>query len=359
MPTIEGKSDYLPGLDGVRAIAIGAVIIDHTFFGPFTGGGLGVDIFFVLSGFLITRLLLMELRVAGRLRLGRFYTRRALRLYPPLLIALALTFCLFLIVGDDYSTSPTWQALLVAGLYISNLVNLHQGYLVQTWSLGVEEQFYLFWPLALLLIPALRRSRWTLLALIVAFSVFRSVTSTGPNPYENRGLPWYCVDELLIGALLAVCWVNDQIPRWLAKPWVGAVVAACLVGAMVVTRSFTPYMLGGYTIFGLLVAVFIANLLLNPRRILSRALEWKPIAAVGQVSYGIYLFHNPIFEAVKHLGLSRIPFIGLSYSATAIVTVASWFLVERPINRFRKRWHAKSLASAKLASTPDQRVKEN
>jgi peptidoglycan/LPS O-acetylase OafA/YrhL len=209
----------LPSLDGLRGLAILAVMLNNARYLP--GGFLGVDIFFVLSGFLITALLLQEWQRTGTIRLGAFYARRALRLLPALFALLALV---LVAPGLFYLAAPPWKDAAIAALYATNWVNAfslrNMAILDHTWSLTVEEQFYVLWPPLVPVLLALRvRRRWILSMVLLGISVstsLRLLLWDGPASIKRLyyGLGTR-LDALLVGCLVALLVSSDLIPR----PW--------------------------------------------------------------------------------------------------------------------------------------------
>jgi peptidoglycan/LPS O-acetylase OafA/YrhL len=170
-PLRHGKMGRWPALDGVRGLAILLVMVEHTHLAPFHGGGLGVDLFFVLSGFLISGLLLAEFQRSGGLDIRRFYYRRALRLLPALLVLVAATIGLVLAFDLGEIGRATLAMAPKTLFYVANLGRTDVGnasLLAHTWSLSIEEQFYLVWPLALLLLLRTRWSRTALVGVVLA-----------------------------------------------------------------------------------------------------------------------------------------------------------------------------------------------
>jgi peptidoglycan/LPS O-acetylase OafA/YrhL len=343
-----------PALDGLRGLAVMAVMAFHT--SPAAHGGfLGVDVFFVISGYLITTLLLREWAVTRRIDLRAFYLRRALRLGPALAVMLLITVPLAATMLHGSMGMPVWAAVASVLLYLANwanvLVNAGTGPLTHTWSLAIEEQFYLIWPLVLIAV-LVRRGRISreftagLAAAIVAVVVVRWVC------WDATHAEWifyatltHC-DGLLVGSLLAV--VLDRRPDQAGAPR-GSAIAAWLgmAGLGVLALALRIEGGGGTYQYGLpLVAVcsglVIAHLATADTSLMARALSVRPLTVIGMVSYGLYLYHFPIFKAVQyenqagHFGhaVQHVLEIGL----TILVATASWQLVEKPALRYKARF---------------------
>jgi peptidoglycan/LPS O-acetylase OafA/YrhL len=334
-----------PALDGLRALAVLAVMAFHT--SPAAHGGFtGVDIFFVVSGYLITALLLREWTLTGRVDLPTFYLKRALRLGPALLLMLLITTPLVFGLLRDSMGMPPWIAIGSVLLYVANWANVvvsaGTGPLTHTWSLSIEEQFYLIWPL--LLFAVLRRSgrppARMLAALIVVVVVARWICwDLSQADWIYYATTSHC-DGLLIGSLLAVLLarrpVDAPVPNWsMPLAWAG------LAGLMVMMATLRIDGGATYEYGLLLVAVFsamvIQHLAIAGDGLLIRVLSVRPLVAIGVVSYGLYLYHFPVFKAVQHQNYPHLEQHGLEIGITVALTVFSWFVVEKPALRWKDR----------------------
>ena len=346
-----------PGLDGLRAIAVGLVLLHHTAAilipdeaeGFFSGGFLGVDLFFVLSGFLITTLLLerRERREARPLR--SFYARRALRLLPA--VAALLVGNLLVAVVEEAGVDNALKSFGVVFTYTTNWALLYafgdlSPNLSHLWSLAIEEQFYAIWPLVLLGALALgltrRRMAWLCIALALAAAIWRAAL------YES-GSEWLEIyirtdaraDALLIGAALALVRPDRLLGRihLRARGALGgvALVLFIAIAAGVHADSATLYV-GGYTVVALLAAVLISVELAGPWALHS-FLSSRPLVLVGRLSYSLYLWHFLVFRVVdQHVDESSTALrLALGWGVTAAVSVASFHLVERPALRVKDR----------------------
>jgi peptidoglycan/LPS O-acetylase OafA/YrhL len=269
-----------PALDGLRAIAALMVVVFHTEAPFLQGGYLGVDVFFVLSGFLITSLLRRELAERGRIDVLAFYLRRARRLYPALLFMLA-GFLAFAALWPGRG----WEAI-VAVLYLSNFARAATGeplVLGHTWSLAVEEQFYLLWPL---LLPLLRWPLFVLPVLYVALTAFRWALGW------DVGYPLHASGRVL-GALLT--YLPPVPARW---AWPALVtIAACAVALPFPSIAGLTV---GITLAELASAVLISAAL-QPGGAVRVLLSCPPLVGLGLISYAIYLWHYPIIYVLKRL----------------------------------------------------------
>ena len=371
---------YLPALDGVRAIAVLAVMMFHGGFSIFTGGFLGVDVFFVLSGFLITSLLVGEWRESRTIKLAAFWARRARRLLPALLLMLLfVAFFASVIVPkgtygalrlDALSTLlyvSNWHFILVSSNYFNETSSASP--LIHTWSLAVEEQFYLVWPLIVLGLLRLTRRLEPLFLLSCAAAVGSAVwmyvlsrhAVSINRVYLGTDTRSQC---LFIGCALAVglvlltqrnhsagrvaqgeLWRPDGSRGRLLCGLAGIVGMAVALTMFAVTDSTTsfPYS-GGFFLVGLATAGVIVSAVGAPRSLVPRFLSLPPVRYVGQISYGLYIWHWPLFLWVDHArtGLLGTPLFLLRLVVTFAVSVASFHLVERPIRRgtFLRQWRA-------------------
>jgi peptidoglycan/LPS O-acetylase OafA/YrhL len=336
-----------PALDGVRALAIGLVVLGHIDdvlrpgAGAFPGGVLGVDVFFVLSGFLITRLLLEEGDLTGRLSLARFYGRRATRLLPAL--ALFLVGHIVWVVTTDFPITRGDEAksLLFIVLYLGNWSHkLGSGLLFglgHLWSLSVEEQFYLVWPCVLLVV----RRRPSLLRAVIALGIVTAIV-VRIALWSGEG-SWIQIfsrtdarmDALLIGAALALAHASGALARVPIAARRGMAVAglAWIVGSALVVEPSSSFLFhGGFTLVALAAAALIAGIVDDPWW-LSGLLSRRGPRLIGRVSYGLYLWHGLVLVWVQMEmpGSSDAVVLAVAAVLTALVVGASWLLVERPI----------------------------
>lgn len=327
-------STYVPALDGVRAIAVAAVFLLHLAAAYFPGGAVGVDLFFVLSAFLITGLLLDEFSRTGHVRFGAFYLRRAFRLLPALLIWLVLASFTAVLAGEGEKVP--WS---VAGalFYFNDFQQAWTDRVAtafnQSWSLSVEEQFYFVWPPLLvfvLLRASLRAQRWFLHASVLVAAV---VPFAGPNYF----LPTGHLLPLVIG-----CWAAEQRARG-CTPWVGALIgrrwvgyATCAVFVFATVTDFRPLREATFIAASVATAALLLQLTIGARTAVSRMLGSRVPVWIGARSYGVYLYGLTLMGLVPQL----LPGIELKIAApidvvlTAVVVAASYRFVESPIRRW-------------------------
>ena len=353
-------------MDGIRAVAVALVLADHGGIPGLSGGFLGVDVFFVLSGFLITSLLLDEHRRTAQIRLTDFWIRRARRLLPALLVMVLAVVAARELFSPESTTSLRDDAV-ASFFWISNWAFVAQraDYFAQgappsplqhTWSLAVEEQYYLIWPLLLIGVAVLFWARLRLAVFVLAtVGAIASATATivlTTDSTLNR--IYFGTDSraqaLLVGAAAAALLVRDWSvlndggslirTRWghiVARilPFLGlAVLGAAAHYSTGVAREFR----GGLLIVVALAAVLVvASVALEQAGPVARVLAWRPLVWLGAISYGVYLWHWPIFLVLngERTGWSGWSLFALRCAATVAVAAASWWLLEQPIRRWR------------------------
>jgi len=353
----DGGGRFRPDIEGLRAIAVGLVLLFHGYGMPFAGGFVGVDVFFVISGFLITSVLLHEQIKDGRISIGRFYARRVRRILPAsaltVLATIVVTYHLLgFIAGNELANDAKWTAVFAANIHFALLGTDYLGSqlppspLQHMWSLGVEEQFYLVWPcLFLLLVVIARRSRRrgvfgvlaTSLLVIIGASLAWSVIQTSSNATWAYFSPLTRAWELALGALIAV--VGPAVSR--VPAWVYQVAALLGLGGIVVSaltlRSSMPYPGGAVAIPVASSALLIWAGCGNPQTIVGRALSVRPMQWFGARSYSLYLWHWPILViAAQYAGhhLSGWQNSGLLLAAVAASAI-TFRLVENPVRSSR------------------------
>jgi len=356
----------IPALDGIRAVAIGLVLVEHGGIPGVPGGFLGVDVFFVLSGFLITSLLLDELGRRGRIALAAFWIRRARRLLPALIVMVLAVVAARTLFPAEATTTLRDDAV-AAFFWVANWAFVAQktDYFAQgsppsplqhTWSLGVEEQYYLFWPLLVLAVAAVfgARVRWGVFALATVGAAGSAVAAILLSSDAEVNRVYFGTDArvqaLLVGAAAAALLVRDWTvlttggtlirTRW--RRWSAG---ALSVLGLAMLAALTHYATGSARDFrtGLLIVVALAAVLvvapvaLDQGGPVARALAWRPLVWLGAISYGVYLWHWPIFLALngERTGWSGWRLFALRCAVTVAVAAASWWLLEQPIRRWR------------------------
>jgi peptidoglycan/LPS O-acetylase OafA/YrhL len=339
-------------------LAVLLVLVFHAAHDWLRGGYVGVDVFFVLSGFLITALLVGEWGKTGGISLPAFYRRRVARLLPALVLFLAGTGVLLAFVAKARGSAPYLYGAIGAIAFANNWIIVASGSalghpLQPTWSLAVEEQFYLLWPLALLLLlkRGVRRAAiFAIVTVVAAACVTASLLwahfSPNVNLY-NSTLP-HAV-ELLIGCALALLWHEDRIPRVLS--WTPTALAG--LGVLVwlaLTSKIDQNAPWDCWLAALSVLPLLAVALERRGSTVSRVLSVRPLRRVGRVSYGIYLYNLPVIMAISHIlppvrgvNLWLSPFVRAA--AVYLVAELSWRCVEAPILR---RYSGRRVPAPKL-----------
>lgn len=353
----EGK---IPGLDGLRALAIVAVLVYHLRPGSLTGGFLGVDVFFVVSGFLITTLLIRELRQHGRLQLRRFWVRRARRLLPALVVMLGVTTAAALIAGGDLLVGIGRQ-LIGALTFSSNWLEIAAGtsyahqsspqLFLNLWSLALEEQFYLLWPVLFVVLMAATRTgrqRVAILLTIAAASAIAMGTLFTATHDPTR--VYYGTDThlfgLMIGAALAVSLASENGGILRRRTWRAArvpIALLCLGGLVALMAILTwdsPWTYRGGIVLASLLTAGIITALPQGDNLITRMFSVRPIEWVGQRAYGLYLWHWPIILIVGALAPPAVPDSPLwwlqravALALTLLIAAVSYRWLEDPIRR--------------------------
>lgn len=329
---------HRPALDGLRGVAILLVVVAHTFdrrYGFFAGGALGVDLFFVLSGFLITTLLLEEHEETGAISIRNFYTRRARRLLPAL-VALVLT-----AAAIEISTGALSAALVHAAVrlsYVANYLAVANAQLLgngfgHLWSLGLEEQFYIVWPLLLAALLRRRTSPRRLILLLVGGILIVNLIRIGVAPDGNwrrvNYLPDTHGDVIMFGCLAAIIWKHRRI----AVPRSGVIGSIVVMAGMVAWfRETTPLYLLPLPFFAI-AACLLLFAALEPQSSVANVLQNKLLVGAGRMSYSVYLWHVPLIGLLGPVGI--FPAVALSW--------ISYRFIEQ---LFRRKKRAYTLAGA-------------
>jgi peptidoglycan/LPS O-acetylase OafA/YrhL len=333
---------YLPTLDGWRAFAVLAVIfchfaysvtvhekLPHWVFSVMDGGGeKGVQLFFAISGFLITSRLIEEWNCFGRISLKRFYVRRVCRILPP-----AMTYLLIIALLGVAGILPfQWKYWLSAVCFFRNYMPTGgTPFDMHYWTLSIEEQFYLIWP-ALLVLSGLYRARYTASIIILALWIWRWIAfhhiwgaTIGQGGWLRSEI---CFDGLLAGCLLAFALDSPILKKWLAKYLSVWVVVAILVIIFAMGGTYTP---SGRTIQSTLMPLLIIATILNPHTWLGRLLEVPVIRWVGRLSYSLYIWQQ-LFTLQRML-----PWYPLQFVALFGVAALSFYGLEKPFMKWGYR----------------------
>jgi peptidoglycan/LPS O-acetylase OafA/YrhL len=375
-----GEMGYLPGLDGVRALAVLGVLLYHGDLTWMRGGFLGVDVFFVLSGFLITTLIVEEYSRSGRIDFKRFYLARARRLLPALLLMLVIVGMLAAFIYRD--SAATFRADAIASLfYVTNWWFIFSDasyfeaigrppFLQHLWSLAVEEQFYLLWPALVLILLRWRGRRavfYVALGAALASTLWMAFLAIS-NGYPQEADPsraYFGSDShimgLLLGAALAMVWRPGRLSTRLtagAKAVITAIGILALLGVayfFLFVGEYSNFLYrGGFLVLSAIVCVLIAAAS-HPGAPFGRMIGSQPWRYIGQRSYGLYLYHWPIYVITRpelDIPLDGPALLALRLGLTFAVAELSYRYVEIPIRRgaigaFLTRWRE---------SDPDERA---
>lgn len=355
--SLQGR--HLPALDGLRAVAVFLVMLYHFGFAH-VPGGMGVHMFFVLSGFLITWLLLKEQEGTGTVSLRNFFVRRSLRIFPAFYAFWALYIGAFGIARKKI----IWTQALCSLFYVNNYFQAIHGEpntgLGHTWSLGVEEQFYLIWaPLFLLLCCSRARVRKALVGLIIALWIYREVLVLGLGVFQGYVYEAFDTraDNLFVGCLLAVALRTGYAARvWrflCCHAALSIVTVALLFGSISLQWHFGTFYRDavGFVVEPVFVAVLIAQTIAFHKAFLWRWLQFRWIRYLGRISYSLYLYQNPIMEPVRrHLPGHSTGFqLGAALCVVIAMASASYFIVEKPFLRLKDRFHRRPTTETRPA----------
>ncbi|MEI6624016.1 MAG: acyltransferase [Actinomycetes bacterium] len=330
---------YKPALNGLRAIAVVAVVAGHAWWSVLPGGGVGVDLFFALSGYLITGLLLAEVEGTGGVDLPRFWGRRALRLLPALALMLTAVVIYF---------RPPIMDVVAAAFYFANWRRVggdNLGPLGPTWSLSVEEQFYILWPVIVVLCMYVsRRMQIQRAAAVAVASILGCVLSPAlrftliNDPGRVSQGTDTRLDALMSGCLLAslIALYGMRVSDWLKPTFPFAALFLC--AALFVGPFEQPL---SYSVVAIASGITVGYFALSPNSLISRLLSLTPIVWLGIISYGIYLWHFPVQFFVNDQGVPlklRLPAV---LAITIAIAALSFYFMERPLQRKFRHFVAK------------------
>jgi len=349
----------IPSLDGMRAVAIGLVLLAHlggTRGFPLSAaqaeivgtGALGVRVFFVLSGFLITGLLLTEMERTGTIRIGTFYLRRVLRICPAYYGYLA---CVALLGACGMVTLRSGD-LLHALTYTANYHPDHAWIVGHAWSLAVEEQFYLLWPITLVALGRSRGLHVALAVLCVVPAVRLAEWYGTPAAHVGVGYTFETVaDALAAGGLLAGMRERLWATAWYRRILTPAGIAIVAVGILVIAAQDRPRMqaLVGAPLVNLGIAAMIDYFVRTPAGAVGRVLNRAPLRRVGVLSYSLYLWQQPFLDARSEAWWTTFP---VSLVLVACCALASYRLVEVPALALRRRLERRQRVTPSAAPAP-------
>ncbi|MBI1868743.1 MAG: acyltransferase [Methylocystis sp.] len=367
----QSGAERIPGLDGLRGVAILLVLATHTRPALLESGFFGVDIFFALSGFLITTLLLRERKRTGSIDLRQFYLRRAARILPVMGAVILSVAALGCQVDNEKPVGIGHEAL-AAILFYLNWVHAFGGpvsCLVHLWSLSIEEQFYLIWP-GVLLACLSRGKSDLLLGTVIAVGIMGPEIARillWPGSWTN--IHYYRtdlrVDALFWGALAAWAGARSSTLRAVIKKHSSSVAVLALAvlafHTLFLTNPWERYYLsyGAYTAVAASSAVLIACVTFAAPRALVKILEFRPLQWIGMVSYGLYLWHPLVFLMVgRYVTHSALAKNALDLSLSLAVTAVSFYFWERPFLRLKRHFQPRLKKIARLANDADMQCQD-
>jgi peptidoglycan/LPS O-acetylase OafA/YrhL len=368
-----GRLPHWGSLDGLRGVAVVAVMIYHFKARAFNAGYLGVDVFFVLSGFLITTLLLGETAAYGAVHLKHFYARRALRLFPALCGVILVSLAAALL----WSSAP-WSRATITGipfviLYVGNWVRAFDpnpsslGLLGHTWSLAVEEQFYLLWPVAfivLLKISGRVRIGVVLLAMAAGVMAYRAALIAHGVSIDriSNGFDTHC-DGLLLGCALAFLLTSAPTIAWL-HPYrtpirvAGSLGAAALLLFMALGTSRDPTIYGIGMSFAAIATFVIVLAVMTAGFPGCYLLETRLAVWIGRRSYGLYLWHYPVFLMWSFQGSAKAKAVefAAAFAVSVVLAALSYRFIELPFLRQKRRFQREEAVPATLTHAEPGRL---
>lgn len=346
----EFRLGYRPSLDGIRGLFMLVVMICHAQLKFIPGGKLSMSVFFVLSGFLITALLMQEWKRTGKISFKQFYYRRALRILPAL-FALLLVCSLYALTQERNDAIASFKSIAATLFYVANwyiALNIgNSGPLTHTWSLSVEEQFYTVLPIFLTVLLCLKlKKRWMigLLILLTAAAIIHTV-SLWEGDASIRRIYFGTdarIDQFLMGCLIGVLASWNILPKT-RQTILASKIAAIASVIFIVFLELTlyeadPFMSrGATTLIGIASAAIIINLISSPVKPLKDFLETPLLVWIGRISYGLYLWHFPIFRQIMALGLHPVLTIIIEVAITFAVAILSYYFIEQPFLRLKNR----------------------
>lgn len=351
------KNRYITGLDGLRAIAVLAVIAYHLNFDWAAGGLLGVTVFFVLSGYLITDLLIAEFVTTDRINFKNFWIRRARRLLPAMFTMLIVVIT-WVTIFEQSMLDRLEEDTAAAILYVSNWWYIFQdlsyfesfgppSLLTHFWSLAVEEQFYILWPLVILLVLKMKVKEGSLFSIMLLGAIASAAAMTLLyEPGTDPSRVYYGTDtrifSLLLGASLAVIWpsrkLSTNLPseiRW-KLDFVGLFALAFIFYMFWSTDQYQDFLYQGGMVAMSVASMLVVAVIVHPSSKLNTVLSFKPLRWIGVRSYGIYLWHFPVIVLTSpQWGADAPSLVRTSLQLFLILTFASlsWTFIENPIRK--------------------------
>jgi len=332
--------NYRKDIDGLRAISVLAVLLNHAGIGIFSGGFIGVDVFFVISGYLITTIIVRDI-LANEFSLIRFYERRIRRILPALFVVVAFTVALCTIMYDAEKFRDFGKSVIATTLFVSN-INFwkESGYfdvtsqlkpLLHTWSLAVEEQFYIFFPLFMFVLYRYAKKFFPFIlaaTAIISFGLAVHETSSDQSAafYLAQMRAW----ELLVGSMLAL----NLIPTELGKKYsnIIGIVGLAMIAIPIFQYTESTKFPGLAAITPVLGAALVLFSGMDGKSLVARFLSLPPLVFIGKISYSLYLWHWPLIIFVKYYMIRQLTpvEVGILLVASILISALSWRFVETP-----------------------------
>jgi peptidoglycan/LPS O-acetylase OafA/YrhL len=335
---------YRSDIDGLRTIAVGLVILNHAGFSFFTGGFVGVDVFFVISGFLITAIIFPQI-IEKTFCIKTFLSRRIKRLMPVLLFIVLITAIVFSLVMLPEDLMRFYRSVIWVVLYGANFFfwKAYGGYfdggsqeapLLHTWSLAVEEQYYLLWPLMLIFSVKFLGGKVTAYLSLVLF-VFATIFSQWGTEI-TLGAAYYLLPtrffELLLGSCLAIFWNKLPKPSSLASHVISIIGLALIISSALLLSEHSPF--PGYN--ALYPTLGTALLIYSAGGVVNHFLSYRPIVYTGNISYSLYLWHWPVLVLLRYISIElTLPIQLFAILLTYILSVLSYTYIEQPLRHIK------------------------
>jgi peptidoglycan/LPS O-acetylase OafA/YrhL len=348
------SAGQIPVLDGLRGLSIIAVIGFHGEWAGFSGGGRGVDLFYVISGYLIAWLLLKEKSKYGSVSLKLFYYRRMLRILPAFYVFLAGYWIMCQFIFADFK-KELGQSLVIAGTYSTNIMIGWFNYdvlLAHTWSLSMEEQFYLIFP-AVIAFTSRTKAIIIACSVIICLPFWRFIiymmSDSNISVYRFAYSPDTRMDTIIIGCLIALIMVdanaNKAAKKWFSHASVFVAGIIIIAGAIILSEQSKFFMSTiGYTLIAAGVSVILLFALSNPDHSVNRFIATKPLQIIGRLSYALYLWHPASLGIANKVAyhtdihwqgiVQVVAYVGIAFTCA----IASYFLVERPFLHLKDRY---------------------
>ena len=342
---------YWYSLDGLRAIAVAIVLLAHAGSPYPRSGGIGVEIFFVLSGFLITGILSREFVNTGKINRKRFYMRRLLRLTPCLVACIALYAILYFILYREFRFDVVAICLTYVANYARAIFDYDLNGMGHCWSLAIEEQFYLFWPFVILFLEKTKKNVRHKAVVLTIFAIALYIYRLIASQYYSPARIYYALDTHMDGLVMgsALYYYTTMITGYDRKDQLLKCVSYILlplsvIGLLILMASYTwkdiEMAQFGYFMASLASCVIITDLAFSPYSLIKRFLEYSVLTYIGKISYGLYLYHLPIYYFVRreYVYLDKPVKLVVMVSMSFIIAIFSYHFYERKFLKFKKNF---------------------